>query len=80
MPVTPATALLFDQPYVMVQWPILAARLPPPSPSSSKLCAANQGEREMCETIVFFCDNSNSEFWKSAVPLFFATVYSLHVV
>lgn len=46
MPVTPATALLFDQPYVMLQWPILAARLPPPSSPSSKLCSANQGEWE----------------------------------
>jgi hypothetical protein len=43
MPVTPATALLFDQPYVMVQWPVLAGRLPPPVPSGSKICAANPG-------------------------------------
>lgn len=40
---TPATALLFDQPYVMVQWPVLAGRLPPPVPSGSKICAANPG-------------------------------------
>ena len=43
MPVTPATALLFDQPFVMIQYPILAARLPPPALSTSKLCAANHG-------------------------------------
>ena len=43
MPVTPATALLFDQQFVMIQYPILAARLPPPALSTSKLCAANHG-------------------------------------
>ena len=43
MPVTPATALLFDLQYVMLQWPVLASRLPPPTPSGSKICAANPG-------------------------------------
>ena len=41
MPVTPVTAILLDQPYVMTQWPVLAARLPPPPPQGSRLCANN---------------------------------------
>jgi hypothetical protein len=58
MPVTPATALLFDQPFVMVQYPILAARLPPPALSTSKLCAANQGQ---CSTVYFSAVRYNVE-------------------
>ena len=52
MPVTPATALLFDQPFVMVQYPILAARLPPPALSTSKLCAANQGDKSYLQGVL----------------------------
>ena len=41
MPVTPATALLFDQAYVELQWPVLEHRLPPPSPPAQQQCSAN---------------------------------------
>jgi endo-1,3(4)-beta-glucanase len=43
MPVTPATALLIDQAFVMTEWPVLGSRLTPAAPPASKLCAANQG-------------------------------------
>lgn len=43
MPVTPATSLLIDQAFVMIEWPVLGSRLTPATPPASKLCAANQG-------------------------------------
>ena len=41
MPVTPVTAILFDQQYVMTEYPALASRLPPPASAGSKQCANN---------------------------------------
>ena len=41
MPLSPATALLFDSSYVQLQYPILASRLPPPVPPGSSQCSAN---------------------------------------
>jgi len=44
LPITPATALLLDQPYVSVQYPLLASRLPAPAAApatvTSPQCAA----------------------------------------
>jgi len=41
MPVTPVTALLLDLPFVSVQYPLLASRLPPPTLPENQLCSAN---------------------------------------
>lgn len=41
MPVTPATALLFDQPFAALQYPLLASRLPPPVTPEKQQCSSN---------------------------------------
>lgn len=41
MPVTPATSLLFDQPFVELQWSVLERRVPPPVQSAQQKCEAN---------------------------------------
>lgn len=43
MPVTPALAALMDQPFVEVQYPALASRVPPVPPPVNPACSANPG-------------------------------------
>jgi len=72
MPVTPALAAMFDQPYVEEQWAILQSRLPPTTPSYSTECAKNSACSQLgltagscCPTtdgaMLACCDGANSK-------------------
>jgi hypothetical protein len=46
MPISPATALLFDQDYVALEWPVLKTVIPPPRPPfvMHQECSLNESQ------------------------------------
>lgn len=54
MPLSPATALLFDQAYVQYQYPILGTRLQPTQVNNNQQCNTNSGLKQFYLVINLF--------------------------